>query len=1169
MINNIKAIFNINSIPAIWMLLILSATSSAQISDIVVSPGEIELARGGNTVINVSLDQITGLSAIVIVNAGDGLSVEPSLLTFTTARVGQNVTVTATAAERDDEPYKTSLVAFSADGYQSIELKVVIEGEFTLISAGVRTETGFGDAIAISENDQVMVVGESCDGAGYVHVYTKGTFGNWEFAQRLSADGDRNICDEFGSSVAISDDGRIIAIGAPGNASSATGINSLPQDPVQGFEYSGAAYLFERGGNQEWTQTDYLKASNTGGEDEFGWSVALDRAGNTLAVGALNEDSENDALQNSGAVYVFVENAERYITAQTPPSASTDLFGTSVVLSGDGLTLAVGTPRGDQSSGAVYVFTRPSADSSVWTQSAYIQASNANAVQGGEFGNSVALSDDGTILVASAHLEDIAATGINPEPGTGQAENSGAVYVFARINDSWQEQAYIKASNSRTNAWFGYSVGLNSAGNQLVVGAPYIDDGAVYLFGFDEVLDTWVELTTVASNNQHSGQVFGVSVALSGSGDGSLAIGSIEESLARRVEVYDLDSVIPELIISPRTLSIVEGSIGEVVNVGLEGLIGDTAEIEVTVGEDLQVSPSLLTFTNTNMQSVRLTALDIDHDTYGYTTRREVIFTADRYLSQRIIVTIEGEVGGIGFDLSEDVISVTEGDTTTVSVEVFGTEVSTAVVTAKIETDTGEGIQLPQFDVEVTLGTLRSNGLVVIVARDNIDMGDRISTITLSAVGYDPAVLRVEIMESDEPPLVLVPVVSITSFERNDSIQVSETVGSVTLRLTVSPPATQMLTVDVNYTGDVGALTGNFSSVTPDNMSIDVTVPANTAERTFVIPVVDDQIAAESTRTASIVLGDGSGYTVSDTASTVTIAVEDDDVATVSISSLRDQVTEGDTIVFTITRDLAIDQASSITLTLTHNGDFFSEVMTSFNFGTNYLQTGINLELTDRHKRDGKVYYRLDHSTDDPRASFDRVNHNLLDNLLNGGFDTVNTQPDGHDGSDDERSVIIGDYAFVLPTINEIRAFREAALDPDPLQDYLVPDNWVSGSSHWSASPSGSDHHLRTLLNSRANNFRAPDDDGTTNSLSWVFFQVLTAQRTIVVDFPAPQTSVDIVMVEVPTIDMADSMTDGSLTAKLIAVTSPIELDSPNASEVAILHNNAMVTVAVIWQRRI
>ena len=220
----------------------------------------------------------------------------------------------------------------------------------------------------------------------------------------------------------------------------------------------------------------------------------------TLAVGALNEDGENDALQNSGAVYVFVENAERYITAQT--SASTDLFGTSVALSGDGLTLAVGTPRGDQSSGAVYVFTRPSADSSVWTQSADIQASRQGL--GSQFGNSVALSDDGTILVASAHLEDSAATGINPESGTGQAENSGAVYVFARIDGSWEEQAYIKASNSRTNAWFGYSVGLNSVGNQLVVGAPYIDNGAVYLFGFDD-LDTWVELKTVASNNSTLG----------------------------------------------------------------------------------------------------------------------------------------------------------------------------------------------------------------------------------------------------------------------------------------------------------------------------------------------------------------------------------------------------------------------------------------------------------------------------------------------------------------------------------------------------------------------------------------------------------------------------------------------------------------------------------------
>ena len=104
--------------------------------------------------------------------------------------------------------------------------------------------------------------------------------------------------------------------------------------------------------------------------------------------------------------------------------------------------------------------------------------------------------------------------------------------------------------------------------------------------------------------------------------------------------------------------------------------------------------------------------------------------------------------------------------------------------------------------------------------------------------------------------------------------------------------------------------------------------------------------------------------------------------------------------------------------------------MTTFNFDDNYEGTGINLELTDRHKRAGKVYYRLDHGPDNSLRREDRVNHNLLDNLLNGGFDTINTQLGGHDGSDDARSVIIDDYAFVLPTIDEILAFREA--DPDP-----------------------------------------------------------------------------------------------------------------------------------------
>lgn len=59
-------------------------------------------------------------------------------------------------------------------------------------------------------------------------------------------------------------------------------------------------------------QQAYLKASNTGVEDYFGYSVAVD--GDTVVVGAWGEDSSangvngdeaDNGADRSGAVYVF------------------------------------------------------------------------------------------------------------------------------------------------------------------------------------------------------------------------------------------------------------------------------------------------------------------------------------------------------------------------------------------------------------------------------------------------------------------------------------------------------------------------------------------------------------------------------------------------------------------------------------------------------------------------------------------------------------------------------------------------------------------------------------------------------------------------------------------------------------------------------------------------
>ena len=114
--------------------------------------------------------------------------------------------------------------------------------------------------------------------------------------------------DRFGRSVAL--DGDTLVVGAPGERRSAVGVGG-PQDDNDSAD-SGAAYVFSRDAEGMWSQRAYLKATNTGEDDDFGSSIAL--SGDTLVIGATGESSsatgvngvqDNDSSRQSGAAYVY------------------------------------------------------------------------------------------------------------------------------------------------------------------------------------------------------------------------------------------------------------------------------------------------------------------------------------------------------------------------------------------------------------------------------------------------------------------------------------------------------------------------------------------------------------------------------------------------------------------------------------------------------------------------------------------------------------------------------------------------------------------------------------------------------------------------------------------------------------------------------------------------
>ena len=127
--------------------------------------------------------------------------------------------------------------------------------------------------------------------------------------------------DYFGARLTFSSDGNTIAISAYGESSKTTGINGNQTDnslALSGDNGTGAVYLFTRTGTT-WSQQAYLKASNTGGNDNFGIAPVLSADGNTLAIGAWHEASNatgvnGDQTDNSlapsgdngtGAVYLY------------------------------------------------------------------------------------------------------------------------------------------------------------------------------------------------------------------------------------------------------------------------------------------------------------------------------------------------------------------------------------------------------------------------------------------------------------------------------------------------------------------------------------------------------------------------------------------------------------------------------------------------------------------------------------------------------------------------------------------------------------------------------------------------------------------------------------------------------------------------------------------------
>lgn len=291
---------------------------------------------------------------------------------------------------------------------------------------------------------------------------------------------DSLFIDFFGQSVDM--DGDTLVIGAP--------------------LWAGAAFVFKRTGTT-WTQQARLVDSDGTSGDKFGCAVAID--GNTILVGA--ELNGHSGVLGAGAAFVFVRNGDTWSQQAklvAPDAAAYDLFGHSVALCDD--TAVMGAINNNSNGiirvGSAYVFLRSGTS---WSMQSELIASDALTQD--KLGSAVAISGD--TIAAGAVDADV--PGLN-------GLSAGAVYVFTRFNDTWQQQAKLRGQDTAGGDNFGNAIALS--GDRLVVGA-YNDDvagvsntGSVYVYSRSN--GAWLPGAQITAPNALQNDRFGSAVAISG-----------------------------------------------------------------------------------------------------------------------------------------------------------------------------------------------------------------------------------------------------------------------------------------------------------------------------------------------------------------------------------------------------------------------------------------------------------------------------------------------------------------------------------------------------------------------------------------------------------------------------------------------------------------------------
>jgi hypothetical protein len=271
----------------------------------------------------------------------------------------------------------------------------------------------FGTSVAISANGLVLAIGAPGTGTKYdervqdntgsVYVYVRNK-NHWELESVLSM-----MCpyenSEFGSSLSLSLDGKKLIVGSSGQY-------------IFGKDKAGRVYCYAHIANKDWVLVDQLCAYDYQSGYRFGSAVSLSANGDELFIGSEGR-RKNKSLDQTGAVYHFIFDTYKgwhHHDIIEPYGSCTDSkFGSAVSLSANGDELFIGASNDKlkgTNTGSVYKYNKTNGKCTL----ALLPFSDDNYQDEG-FGSAIAVNSE---LIAIG----------SPKKDISKISNSGAVYLY-------------------------------------------------------------------------------------------------------------------------------------------------------------------------------------------------------------------------------------------------------------------------------------------------------------------------------------------------------------------------------------------------------------------------------------------------------------------------------------------------------------------------------------------------------------------------------------------------------------------------------------------------------------------------------------------------------------------------------------------------------------------